>query len=138
MFFIVVVYLANSQVSVYRTIGPLFLGDFLKSFHNGIQYTMFFSYMLFILKWGLFPTLIVFDLQWGRGSEPKTLPAPESVELSDNRSWVCFLFQIGIVPDHHNVCPAVRSGQRACHIPGPEIFSDDGSWVCSRVIEFIF
>ena len=28
MFFIVVVYLANSQVSVYRTIGPLFLVDF--------------------------------------------------------------------------------------------------------------
>ena len=57
MFFIVVVYLANSQVSVYRTIGPLFWGDFLKSFHNGIQYTEFFSYMLFILKWGLFNSL---------------------------------------------------------------------------------
>ena len=83
----------------------------------GYSTRSFFSYMLFILKWGLFPTLIVFDMQWGRGSEPKTLPAPESVELSDNLSWVCFLFQIGIVPDPHNVCPAVRSGQRACHIP---------------------
>ena len=127
------------RVSVYRTIGPLFLGDFLKSFHNGIQYTEFFSYMLFILKWRLFPTLIVFDLQWGRGSEPKTLPAPESVELSDNRSWVCFLFQIGIVPDPHNVCPAVGGrGSELATFLVPKSLAMMGSWVCSRVIEFIF